>query len=454
MRWTLATAAAAIVILIASTFLATQGTWEFFSNGLGFVTFYDYQAASLLEGHWDVPPQAISGEAIIHAGKYYGYFGFAPALPRVVLNALWPARFGMWSHISLLMAMIALIAAFLALAKLIEIPRSLRPFLMLITIGGSTAMFVCASGLIYHEAIIWGASLAIWGYLCFGWYLKTVQFRYLALGALFGAGSFFSRLTSGAGVVLCAVLLAASLLIRAWRRAPVSLRSAMDWMNIPRPRSPALHASFLLLYAVLVLAGFIRINYAKFETYLDQAPVRYNSQYIPARREKIHGTLVHPEFLVFNTANYFDPRHIAIKSKFPYLGLNTQIESSSLQLDQVEPYAAFPMAMPALFALSIVGVAALLRPSGQKARRYLLILGPALLMGVGLLIYADISYRYQHDWYSFFFSGPSSEQLWSTYACRASTIAALTGLGIAGVWSILASIGFIEDLRHSGLFGW
>ena len=63
-------------------------------------------------------------------------------------------------------------------------------------------------------------------------------------------------------------------------------------------------------------------------------PLRYNVQYNEARIQRIHGSLVHPEYLFFNAANYLDPRHIEIKNVFPYPGLTVRTEHSSFTLDQ------------------------------------------------------------------------------------------------------------------------
>jgi hypothetical protein len=426
-----------------------------FPSGEGFVRFYDFQAASLLDGHWDVPGEALAGEAFSHAGRQYGYFGFAPSLPRMLLNYLFPARFGEWSRISMIMGMLSLIFAFLMLIQRLKMPPPLTPFLMLVVLGGSTAMFLSTAYLIFHEAIMWGASLAIWSYLWFARYLETPRFRYLAYAAIFGFGAFFSRMSSGAGILACASLLAVCLLVQAPRRGSTPLQRIVSWMNLPRPRRPALHASFLVVYVIAMVSGFISINYAKFGTYLDQAPVRYHVQYTPARIERIHGKLVHPELIPFNAANYFDPRHIKLKSAPPFLGLTMETEKSAAQLDVLEPYAAFPVAMPALFALSVAACLWPFQGADGTYRRYVVILGPALLAGLALLAVAAISYRYQHDWYPFFFFGAALGAVRvAQMPSGPRRMAAIVGLSLAGLWSIVANIGFIDDLRHSGLFGW
>ena len=66
------------VCATAFAWMVTDGTFQFgFAESFG--DFYDYQAASLLQGRLDVPAGVLSGEAFVVDGKTYGYFGIAPA---------------------------------------------------------------------------------------------------------------------------------------------------------------------------------------------------------------------------------------------------------------------------------------------------------------------------------------------------------------------------------------
>ena len=108
-RW--AAICTGLIILAAAAYFVTHEQWKLFSSA-GFVTFYDEQGRSLLQGKWDVPPSSLGAEAFVVDGKSYGYFGIAPVLPRVILNYLWPSHFGQWSRLSMLIGMASLIAAF------------------------------------------------------------------------------------------------------------------------------------------------------------------------------------------------------------------------------------------------------------------------------------------------------------------------------------------------------
>src|SRR6185503_3588516 len=78
-RWFVAGTALSSVCF---AWLVTGGSFNFnYSEVFG--VFYDYQGASLLRGHLDVPEEAIGPEAFAVGGKLYGYFGPTPSLLRM-----------------------------------------------------------------------------------------------------------------------------------------------------------------------------------------------------------------------------------------------------------------------------------------------------------------------------------------------------------------------------------
>jgi hypothetical protein len=420
--WTIA---AAVVSLAACTYVLTHGTGQI--SRPGFNWFYDDQGKSLLEGRWDVSEYSIQGEAFLRDGKRYAYFGFVPALPRIVLNAIFPSMFGRWSRISMWFAVVSLLGAFFAFSRHIAIPDALQPVLLLTLFCGSTVLFLCESDFVYHEAILWSSSFAIWGHYFFGRYLQGQKFLHLAAGALCGFAAFFTRFNTGTGVLICAVWITA---ILAWRRS-------------------FLHAAFLSAFLLAIVGIFVAINHAKFGTYLDSLPFRYHVQYDAARLKKTGETLFHPEYSPGIAANYFDPRHIRFVSYPPYLALSAANDAPSVPFDILEPYAAIPVAVPALLILAILGTAFALRKEGKHYRWCVPLLGSALFPGLSLLVMIAITYRYEHEWYPFFFLGSmlGAASLRSRWAYAA--------LAVAGLWSIAANIGFIVDLsQHPGLFAW
>ena len=106
----------------AFAWVVTGGGFKFiFPEGFG--AFYDFQAASLLQGRLDVAEEGIGNEAFIYAGKYYGYFGLTPALMRLPL-VIFDVAFGNLSRAFMLIDYTGcLIAAHLLLRSATTIVR-------------------------------------------------------------------------------------------------------------------------------------------------------------------------------------------------------------------------------------------------------------------------------------------------------------------------------------------
>jgi hypothetical protein len=427
------------VILAAAAYFVTHEQWKLFS-GKGFVTFYDEQGRSLMRGKWDVPPSALGAEAFVVDGKSYGYFGAAPALPRVILNHFLPSHFGQWSRLSMIIGMASLIAAFFSFRALLDVPILFEPIVLLILLGGSTAMFLCASDLIYHEAIMWGAALALWAYIWWGWYLKTGRFVFLLLGALSGFGAFFTRISSGLGALTCAALIFVALVVQelSARQLDVSwLEICAKWGGATQPRRRTAHAAFLLLYFAATTIVFLEINHAKFGAYFDPLPLRYALLFPPRRLAHIQGQLLHPEYLPLIAVDYFDPAHISLTSKFPYIGM-TVAGYSREKMDLVEPYAAFPSAMPAALFLAGAGIWFLLRSGGGRFQWCAPMLLAGLPSAAVLLTFAFITYRYGHDLFPVLFPAAMLGAVWVTQIqklrLRRLTVAALVlAAGLVGL---------------------
>src|SRR5215813_1322931 len=110
----------AVLLLIILAWVITDGDWNLFPAAKSYEEYYDGQAQSLLHGRIDVPMQSILAERFERNGKYYGYFGPTPALPRIVLNLLMPSMYGRWSRLSMLLGSVFAMAMVLRLCGLLE----------------------------------------------------------------------------------------------------------------------------------------------------------------------------------------------------------------------------------------------------------------------------------------------------------------------------------------------
>lgn len=332
-----------LVIALVISWIVTQGTWKFFEIE-SFGTYYDALAKSMRHGRFDIPEEAISGEAFIRKGKFYGYFGMTPALFRIVLNQWWPSKAERWSRTSLLVAslvsvlytyriVLALLRAGVRGAKSGEmgaesaevaaedaipapvsrdaersvfpqsrlsaslrvaanrseanpgkIDRAIIAVFLLCAGIGSTHVFLASRPFIYHEAIAWGSTLALASAYYVLRYLIDGRLHLLIEAGAMAFLAFFARPTAGAGAVFMCGLLAL-LLFGQWmsNRRPQTAWRWVDrvWQRLgAMPRRHALRDS--LTIGSLVLATGVCYLATNYAKFrtFDGVPVKYYTQYL------------------------------------------------------------------------------------------------------------------------------------------------------------------------------
>lgn len=383
--------AAATVILCGIAFgtLVTGGTFRFtFEESFG--SFYDYQAASLLQGRLDVPGVALSGEAFVFEGKIYGYFGPTPALMRLPF-AVFHGYVGRLSRIYLLVdylaCLIAVYAIFVHAARRLSggatWPARGDVVLLLATAGlGCTYFFVGSRAYIYHEAILCGAAFALWSTYCSLRWLVAPASRWW-IGAL-ACGTLAVHARPPVGLFALTMLgCAAAVLL--WQKRAGGPRA---WL---RPVT-------IGLLSVLGVLSFNALSYLKFKSF-DGAPLKYHVQYTPQRLAAIDGKNFHLANLPFNFAGYVWWPGFGFRPNFPYFYIsngNPHVYPGT-KIDVAEPVLALPYTAPALCFLALAGVVfAVFRWPG--ARLPVGVAGVAVLpMTFALLAAIAISQRYTAD---------------------------------------------------------
>lgn len=384
--------AAATILFSGLVFatLVTGGTFRFvFEDSFG--TFYDHQAASLLQGRLDVPGEALSGEAFVVDGKIYGYFGITPALLRLPLVAAGIA-FGKVIRIFMCVYFVAaLIAAYALLCQAVRAiygegrwPSRWATVVFLLSAGlGSTLLFLGSRAYIYHEAVLCGAMFTLWT-IFFGLrYLAAPEWRNV-LGALVcGTFAIHARPSSG---LFALSLVAVAAAMHAW----------------PKLR-PAGGASARRDLAVLVLAGlavlsFNGLSYLKFGTF-DGSPLRYSVQYTPERLARFDGKNFHVVNLPHNFDVYFVRPDFRFEAHFPFFFLGARHGSGypGAKIDLAEPALALPFAMPELFMVAVLGGGWALAYVPATRRPLLAVLAAVGPMTAALLTAIVTSHRYTGD---------------------------------------------------------
>ena len=397
------------LLLISSSlylWLATVGTWNLFvPAAVG--SYYDSLAKSLTKGSLEVEPSAIGGEAMIHDNKHYGYFAFGPAVPRILLNKLWPRLYGLWSRLSVVLAGVAqvLFAALLLVRFGAPLSRPLTVFFLASVAFGSTLVYIVSNCYVYHEAIVWGAAFALASAFFSVSYLARPSVK-LAIGAAScGLVASWCRITAGiAALLACAAVLAWTLAAISRHQEPVRLkrgkrRGQLSWHG-PDKRSLKLQAAILVSGIVLGFGSYVWLNYVRFGTILDGMPVKLSVSYIGQRYGRIDGRLFHPEFAPAIASEYWSPVSAAFRPNFPWFGFTTTTRwsPSPKGFDLAEPYAGVPSYTPGLVLLALMGIFVGVHafPNAKWLRGIVLALAAPIP-----IVCCDVfmSHRYEHDWF-------------------------------------------------------
>ncbi len=308
----------ATVATTGFAWIVTMGSFSF-NHGDVFGSFYDHQAAGLLEGRLDVPESAIGSEAFEARGKLYGYFGPTPALLRLPFVAAGLA-FGQLTRASMLLHFAAaLLAAYLILLATTRIiSKGARPspfsttILILSTGLGSTLFFLGSRAYVFHEAILSGIAFALWS----AWF----SLRHLHAAVAAPPCSPSPRLWLGA--LACALL-------SLHARPPTGLFAltllgcvglAIAWRRWHLARAAALrHAALVGTCAAVALFSLHGLAWLKFRIF-DPAPLRISRPYMGNDRlAAIDGRSFHLVNLPFNFHSYVSRPNLELKPNFPWI---------------------------------------------------------------------------------------------------------------------------------------
>jgi hypothetical protein len=382
--------------------VVTGGSFRF-NHAEVFGSFYDYQAASFLEGRLDVPEEAIGGEAFEARGKLYGYFGPTPALLRLPFVAA-GIGFGKLSRALMVVYFLGcLVASYLLLKEALRFARQSgrvgatgsdpSPFASWILVGsvglGSTILFLGSRGLVFHEAILAGIAFALWSCWC--------SLRYLS-----AAGRWWI------GALVCGVLAVharppAGLFALTLLGCAALLRAAMEWR---RDRRLAALREPILIGGLCVL-GFASLNglaWLKFRTF-DPAPLRISRPYAnPARLQHIDGKSFHLVNIPSNADTYLLYPNFRFIATFPWFYMisdRPRRDFPKAKIDLPDHTLAMPYSMPSLFALATLGClgAAVTRPGLRGAITVTWL--AALPVSLALLAAVATAQRYTGDFVPF-----------------------------------------------------
>lgn len=384
--------------------------------------FYDAQAHSLLDGHWDVPRDELSIEAFIVDGKAYMYFGPAPALLRLPVAALTDRLDGRLAQLSMLGAFAVTLVFTARLSwrirglvrgnRAVDRNEAWAAGAFLVVVGaGSILLFLASRTLVYHESELWGAALAIAAYDFVLAFIVKPEPRHLAGAGVFAGLALLTRASVGAGpVVALGVLLTARLLVAAharldWR----ALLAPLRWLGLGDRAANRSYSLPLAIAVAVPAAVYAYVNYAKFGSlysipFDEQAFTKElrNPDRLAALADN-GGSLFGLKFVPTTALAMLRPDGMALDRLFPWVTFPSRTTVvGDVTFDTIDRAASIPATMPALFTLSLVGLVAVFRPrragaSGPGVAALRVPALGALAGGFVTLTIAFVAHRYISD---------------------------------------------------------
>ena len=390
----------------------TEGTWNpLLPHSNGFIQYYDYQADSLLQGRLDVPRDAIWGDAFVVNGKYYGYFGIAPALLRIPLNIIFPSMWGRWSILFLWLGSTAnlLVAYYLfrEISGLLALSdpadpaasskrRDLFIALLILVLGlGSTNIFLSASASVYHEAIVLGCAFCLLTCLVWIKFFRSPSIWKFLWILIFGFFTVFSRVTFGVYVLLLVGFLLVFFVVQKWRPQVkmIPLKESQLWPYI---------AGFLL-FILFTIGLYGLINQLKFGSPFESHPYQYYPNVLndPVRYARTVGQDFFVQNIPMMASLYFFPVDVQFLHNFPPF-LSNRVDPSrfpATHWDWFEPIVPLPFCMTLELLLAGVGLFSL-----YKHRRSLILLIPIISTAAAfpmMFMFNSASQRYEQEFFPF-----------------------------------------------------
>ena len=380
--------------------------------------FYDAQAHALNEGHWYVDPAVAGIEGYVVKGHTQIYFGPVPAVVRMPLVAITSRFDGRLTRVSLLLAELLLVVA---LARLtVWVGRFLlgdRPrgpgltFLAAVNVfalATSVPLLLTSNAWVYHEAILWGAALAVSAFWLLTAHLVTRRAGALVGAAVLACLSTLTRASVGLGP-LVALLLYAGWTLWVAQRERRAVTEPASGTGATVGGAARFTVVVSLVTVVLTGAVYVAVNEARFGTPLR---VPYEQQLFSlgnvARERSLAAngnSLTSAAFIPTQLLQAVRPDAVRLRSVFPFVDF-PQGQATLVGHAVFEERAAtvsVPASAPLPSLLAVAGLVVLL--VGRRRLRELsddrnllwIPLAGAAVGTLGVLTFADISARYLGD---------------------------------------------------------
>ena len=161
------------------------------------------------------------------------------------------------------------------------------------------------------------------------------------------------------------------------------------------------HALIAAAAVIITACSYFAVNYAKFHTF-DGVPLKYYDFYVqnPSCLEMSGGRQLHLENIPTTLVSYLGLHGLWLGPKFPWLFPSREATFiGSPAILNVEGFSTFPVSMPALLVLAMLGCLPLVRGDNEMVRRLRLPVS-ALLLGASIVLATlALTERYLHEFY-------------------------------------------------------
>jgi hypothetical protein len=377
--------------------------------------FYDVQARRIFHGHLTVPLDRFGLEAFVVNGHTHTYFGLLPSLLRMPILLVTSRFDGRLTQLSMLGAFVLLLWASCRLAWQLrnllraDAPVSRRDVALAATApvvagASSVALYLGASPVVYHEAILWGIATGVAATTLLVDHVRAPSTRTAVWLAVAVAATLFARASIGFGVVATVGVVLGAVALRRWlgERGVARRIAAFGGSDGIAPTTGNVLALALVIVVPMVL--YVAVNEARFHRALGPPYKQQVWTELSAERRAAldanGGSLFNVGYAPSTAWAYLRPDGLSGTRLFPFVDFRAPRATviGDVVFDTRDRTSSVPSSMPAATALGVVGAWAVV---DRRTRTQLAILRPVVVGGVvavlGVLTIGFIAQRYLGD---------------------------------------------------------
>ncbi len=355
--------------------------------------FYDLQTRAMFHGHLYIANGALGGEAFVHDGRQYTYFGLFPSLIRMPMLAVTRGLDGRITATSMLVAWVlaALFTCLLiwrvrivvrSVAILSRMEAAAYGVLVATVMCGTVLVPLASTPWVFSEDLTWSVTLTVGSmFALLGVVERPSTGRVVGSGVLVLA----ANLTRGSTGYACVV---GALLVSGWLALGRGGRDNRRWA-VP-----------MLVAGLVPLAVGGAVSYAKFGILFglpESAQVVYQAFGLSHFGT---GSYFGVHYLPSTLFAYFQPGGLRLTPVFPFITLPSAPARAvaGVSLFGTDRTASVPSSMPLLFLAGMWGATSTFRPHpvGRLASLRVVLVAAALAGGT-VMIYGWIENRFLAD---------------------------------------------------------